>query len=1244
MPVAAMAAVTLFGYESAEEAAKDAVRLREQRKYYESSQAYGEAANLETNLVRKIGYLGSQATYLDWTKERGHVPEVVEKIVALKREQLKEAKDDKTRADILMNIADRYGKAPDKALAALGEVLALKEIQSGTKSSALAKRAAILIGKKDLEAAKQALADLKAVAPDKTLSERQQKERILDAEGQLATAEKDWNRVFDCYFQIVTMSDSKKPVIFPGKGFNAAVELMRAGKCAEARAMLDRVRTLNLDYRSVLEAMDIEGRTYKVEKNFDAAWNLFKRTLEDKAFQEKGDLGGLVRKATATLKELKPAYAGVFAFYDMIFADPAKYGFGDQKKLGGLLVSYSESSWHAMNVDRMRDAKRRILAHGGDLGKTGMFESLLRHYDSMANFPEVDKEKTIPATPKDLLGFDPGRKVVHAKDFGWNPTNATECLAKAFAAEGATTVVVDAMPGPWYVWNVQMDAERCSNRRIVFAKGCTVLSAPETKEKDAPGWYRRNMFDMNNVSNVWFEGEGELGKDVYIGKYRNRAERLRAGFEYGGNGFAGAGCERVMIKNLWIANCGQDALAWGGRNSFVVDCLFDDNYRQGMSLGSAVNNVYKNVTFCNTFGGEPHCGIDFEPYYEIYSVPYQYFFDCRFYNNASKNLIFATSTYAPMTAYFKRCQFEAQRNGNIAIHARPGIYVNAGAKALSNIIFDECRIDGYSDGHANPIQILSTFLYDVTFRNCVINDKGKFGRDGDHKASPVHLYLDRAYCDGFYDKAGTVTFENVTVNGYEGVPFVEVTDTNGKVGVNTFRGKVNWNGKEVDLSTFAYLPPDRGLDESADVDLKALVAPAGTAAPWEQEFRFGYGHNYYQPLPKYTVLASGKKGAKAEFGVFYPDMVKAAHAAFVIGPDGARTDLGKMQKGENAVAFTFPSDGVYAFDFNVMASPSGWDEDEGARGFELKSVTGATVAWQGGRTREGRALQLNVGDDFPAYTGYFEVPGGKDCTIKLQGGGIEIRNAAGKVVKRVTKRDYSGSTCVQFKAEKDEIWSFTMLDASARIRFYAPLAGIWAEDPEWLPTYGGKLAFTRVKKANSSQAEMPKAKLFPLPVKGAIAKAIEEAAAKRLEFGQAGDLDKKYKASRYHYDWMEPAMQRPEDLAAMDAELAALEPLRKMRDMQKAAVRESEDLRRYVAFVQLYAPVLALDDAAAKSWVEDQQEPEDDDGFADKVNAAINRFGVEWLDDGIYYEDYAGILKLAPFISDRLEKLGLATN
>ena len=165
--VACCAAVmAAFGYETAAEADQAARDLLKKRDYLAASKAFGAAADLETNVVKKIGMLGSQATYLSWTKERGHVPEIIEKIVALKREQLKDAKDDKARADILMNIADRYDKAPDKALAAIDEVLALKEIQSGKKSSALAKRATILVGKKDLEAAKKALADLEAIAPD----------------------------------------------------------------------------------------------------------------------------------------------------------------------------------------------------------------------------------------------------------------------------------------------------------------------------------------------------------------------------------------------------------------------------------------------------------------------------------------------------------------------------------------------------------------------------------------------------------------------------------------------------------------------------------------------------------------------------------------------------------------------------------------------------------------------------------------------------------------------------------------------------------------------------------------------------------------------------------------------------------------------------------------------------------------------------------------------------------------------
>ena len=126
----------------------------------------------------------------------------------------------------------------------------------------------------------------------------------------------------------------------------------------------------------------------------------------------------------------------------------------------------------------------------------------------------------------------------------------------------------------------------------------------------------------------------------------------------------------------------------------------------------------------------------------------------------------------------------------------------------------------------------------------------------------------------------------------------------------------------------------------------------------------------------------------------------------------------------------------------------------------------------------------------------------------------------------------------------------------------------------------------------------------------------------------------------FHRHWTEPAAQTQEQLKVAALELEALEPIRKMRDMERYAKRESEDLRRYVAFVSLYAPVLALPDDEAKKYAAAPFVPDDED-FRLKVNALISPYGAEYIEDGFYYNDYAAVVKLAPFIVERLDALGV---
>ena len=315
-------------------------------------------------------------------------------------------------------------------------------------------------------------------------------------------------------------------------------------------------------------------------------------------------------------------------------------------------------------------------------------------------------------------------------------------------------------------------------------------------------------------------------------------------------------------------------------------------------------------------------------------------------------------------------------------------------------------MDGYTD--SNIIQFLSTFFFDVTFRNCAANEVGRFRKTGKVRKSPIHLDLDRAIWDGFYPHAGVVTFENFTVNGYRDVPLVSVTDKNGKYGVNTFRGTINHNGKEVDMSTFSYLPPDRDLSECADPDLAKLAAPEGDPpAVYHRSFNFSFHHSFYNPTPRYQLFSRGEKGRKATFSIEARGRVRPEAEFKVTTPSGATKSLGKAVQGANAYEYVFPEDGMYLFDANFP--PDTRDEEYNPDGFTVLSATGVAFAYQAGATRLGKVVSLSTGDDYPKYVGYFEVPGGKECCIKMQGGGIEIRDEEGEVVQRLEKGDYSGN-------------------------------------------------------------------------------------------------------------------------------------------------------------------------------------------------------------------------------------------
>ena len=837
-----------------------------------------------------------------------------------------------------------------------------------------------------------------------------------------------------------------------------AKEQKNATLAEAARKRLLQIRGYKRDYTPPADVPAAEA----AQVWMDEIWVL--RLREDfaaalAAGEKAIDAGAGVKavKAMLAARDNLPGRDETFAWLRKM-ANDARFKDDEKVAIWNLTGDYASTR---LRPEILHEAANEIKKLGGQPN----WASILKEFEAAERFPRPESEIVFPKTLADF-GVKREGKTVRAEnylDLDDDGSDMTKAIQDALDTPGVQTVVIGKLKTPWRIRSVKVH----SNQRVQIEKGVQILG--ERLSRSMEGVDNCSLFEVKKVRNVIIEGLGDRPEDCFVGKYATHAERKANGRRYyGGCGVGIDASANVLVRNLKVSYNTCDGVSVGGllspaQNIWLDNLVCDGNFRQGMSIVNADGVYSRKVVFSGTDGNEPKAGVDMEPVYPSNFISEIYFLDCRFYNNASKNVIFATSTYAPMTAYFKRCQFEAQRNGNIAVLARAGIYMEAFCHAPSKIIFDECRIDGYSDGYGNPIQFLSTFLYDVTFRNCVINDRGCLLKGEKETASPIHLILDRAVYDGFYPNAGVVTFDNVKVNGYDNVPLVQVTDKNGKYGINTFRGTIDWNGKPVDMSKFSFLSPERGRGDSPEPDLVKLKLPDGLATPWTPSFAFYFQHAYYMPRPKYVYYCRGERGREAVFRLDYTcDLVAKQPPVRVIAPDGAVTPLGSPKRGENEFRYVFPSDGLFTFDFNQECDMSrDWSAPEGYR---LLAAKGVRPAYQSLQTPEGRFVQITLGKTFPGYMGYFEVPAGRECMIKMMGGGgLEIRNARGELVcsHRATC-DYDGAKCLVFKSDsaENEIWSFTVLDRWGRFHFFDPLPGIWADDPADLPTVaGGKLAF-----------------------------------------------------------------------------------------------------------------------------------------------------------------------------------------
>ena len=886
---------------------------------------------------------------------------------------------------------------------------------------------------------------------------------------------------------------------------------------------------------------------------------------------------------------------------------------------------WSNRAWNAYREfapGTLRRAKAEIDKVGGNYyNYSTTWLDAIKMWDDYIRFPRAEEDIVFPKTLADL-GFR-DTKVVHAnnKGFagGWNPTNCTAAIQSAIDSD-STTVVIDKAPGPWYITGIRLK----SNMRLLVKKGAKVMM-----DKYAP---HKTLIWGSNIKDVIIEGEGSAPGESLVAGYASYDERKVWCKDYGHSIVCLQQTENVVIRNIRLAESEEDGVVFGsvgggGRpclNTYLDNVVLDSHYRQAMSICSGDGVFCRNVSFINTRGNAPSAGIDFEPPYEVTPNTGVYLFDCTFENNAGGGLMFATSTFAPMTVYAKRTRFLRHRSPQIDFLPRLGIYMAAQKRIPSKFIFEDCDFETYQDmpmiqGSCGP-------MFTYTLRNCRMkslpvkgNPRRKF------LASPIMFVLNRDFGPkGLPDHmVGVGTFENVTWEGPDGVPPVAMCDELCRLDIKgALRGSITMNGKKCDLDDYEYTAEDvfGRVEPEVPVSLKSLLPPKRCNDATMQRCndatslcRVAWDGAWWMAQPVYSYLFHAKKGGKVSFSVTYPAWKKnvIGKPVEIEGADGANTEIGTYTNGTGRFAFTAPADGWYRLTPPLQGPAT------------VSDFTGAVPAYQGD-TKNLYLTKFFPREGTNEYTAYFEVPaGGRECRIRMTWGSVELRDPAGNIVERVKQGEYLGNHVFRIKpsSDKAEIWSLRCRDSIVVLRFYAPLTGVWADSPEALPCqFAGH--FVPAKAVQSSQFSVqssggpgsvpaatvqpsncqtvqPSGSAFPadpdwgdpLPAFDATVPridratlspdelaALDKAIAARKAFGEKTEWAERYAKERKMLDDM--AKKATSDGERHDVEMGELNipPLERMAAMEARAAKETDAVRELAAYCEMKMRVIAEDD------------------------------------------------------------------
>jgi len=252
-----------------------------------------------------------------------------------------------------------------------------------------------------------------------------------------------------------------------------------------------------------------------------------------------------------------------------------------------------------MDEQRLLIIRRRILLVFVFAVSATCSDSGAEEQETVGNFKN-------PAAVKEVLTGK--RLVANAAWWGFDEDDSTDALQGAINS-GARNVIIPYMGSDWIVRPIRL----VSNQEILFDPGVVI-----TAKKGEFKLTSDNLFKAENKSNVTLRGYGatlKMQKEDYIKPdYPQGQWRMIINL---------AGCTNIKVLGLTLKDSGGDGVYIGetkvygdrpSQNIVIRDCIFDNNYRQGISVESVENLRVDNCIFKNTSGTLPSAGIDIEPH------------------------------------------------------------------------------------------------------------------------------------------------------------------------------------------------------------------------------------------------------------------------------------------------------------------------------------------------------------------------------------------------------------------------------------------------------------------------------------------------------------------------------------------------------------------------------------------------------------------------------------------------------